>query len=123
MLAIASRRRRASALERLAAAEDGVAAGVAQPQPRVQDGRHAGRAGAQPELHVLGEQVHGGVEGAEPAQRLGVGRQARGDRPADGPRADARGRARRARGAVARQQRRVHERRQERAERPGQRVG
>ena len=73
----ASRRRRASSSNGSPLAQRGVAAGVADAQLRVQDGRDAGGAGAQAQLHVLGEQVHGRVERAEPPQRRRVARPGR----------------------------------------------
>ena len=108
-------------VERLALPQHRVAAGVTDPQLRVQDRGHPGRARTQAQLHVLGEQVRGRVERAEPAQRGGLPGQARGDRPADGPRALRAPRL----GALAhgaRQQRRMQRRRGERADRPWQRV-
>jgi hypothetical protein len=109
-------------LVRLAAAAGGVTAGVADAQPWVQHGRDAIGAGAQAELHVLGEQVDRGIERPEPGERLGGGGQARGDRPADragGPRAVGLGPLEQR----SRQEGRVDERGQQRADRAGQRVG
>ena len=68
----------------------------------------------QAELHVLGEQVHGGVERAEPAQGAGRGGQARGDRPADRAGGLAPGAAPTRSRSASREQRRVHERGEQR---------
>ena len=61
-----------------------VAAGVTDSELRMEHGRQARRAGAEAEVHVLAEQVHGRVERAEAAQCRGVGREAGAERPAHG---------------------------------------
>ncbi len=63
-----------------------VPAGVPDRDAWDEDGRDAGRAGAQAEVHVLVEQVDPRVEGAETAQGVRARDEAGGDGPADGPR-------------------------------------
>ena len=97
-------------------------AAVLEHQVRMQDGRPPGGAGAQAQLHVLGEQVRGRVERPELAQHAGPRGQAGGDRPAHGAGP---------RGAVGLepvaqrvgQRRRMHQRTGERADGARQRVG
>ena len=109
-------------LVRLAVPQRRVPSEVPEREVGVQHRRQAERAGAQAQLHVLPEQVHGRIERPKPAQQRRRGGEAGGDRPADRPRPRRPVRLQ----PVAHgdgQQRRVHHSAGERADGAGKRMG